>query len=209
MLQMIQGKPLIIWTLIATQKWEGVEVVVATDDERILHVVQGAGYQGMMTPSDLPSGTDRVAWVARKKNHGGAVVNWQGDEPALDWRAAEKATGLLDRFDIGTLCAPYQGRIENENRVKVQMSDRGEAIAFGRRPIAPPHWEHIGLYACRAAALEKWVSAPPTPNERRFNLEQLRAMELGLRIGVAPIPSAPVGVNERSDIDRLPSLAKL
>lgn len=209
MLHPIGGRPLIAWTVEAALAYEGAAVVVATDDERIAEAAKAAGAEVEMTAADLASGTDRVAAAARRRGWEGDVLNWQGDEPTLSATDAAAAVGLLDRFEIGTLAAPFRGDLADPHRVKVSIGPGGRASGFSRRAFPSrrrgesPPLEHVGIYACRAPALAAWVAAEATPRERAEGLEQLRAMDLGLTIGVAEIPEAPVGVNVPGDVARV------
>lgn len=207
MLHPIHGRPLVAWTVAAALECAGARVVVATDDERIAAAAEAAGAEALMTAPDLPSGTDRVAAAARSLSWPGPVLNWQGDEPLLRAADALAAVSLLDRFAVGTLAAPFVGDPADPNRVKVARAAVGAALDFSRSPLpAADPLEHVGVYAYTPAALTAWVAAPPSPREQAEGLEQLRALEMGLTLGVALIAAAPAGVNVPADLERVAPL---
>ncbi len=202
------------------------EVLVATDDERIRDACRAFGAEVEMTSPDHPSGTDRIAEVAgcRGWPDDAVIVNLQGDEPLLPPQLVlQVATLLLDdpSADLGTLCAPI-GSLEeflDPNVVKLVTQRDGSALYFSRAPIP---WcrdgaasglssqqrhdgalRHLGLYAYRSAALRRLAAAPPTELERLERLEQLRALQIGLRILVAPAVAEPgPGVDTPEDLTR-------
>ena len=145
------------------------------------------------------------------------MVNLQGDLPTLDPGLPGRALGLLDTADvaIGTLAAPItESREESDpNVVKAvtasegepSVGGRGRALYFSRAQVPAgngPLWHHIGLYAWRREALEQFVALPPSPLERRERLEQLRALEAGMRIDVAFVDTVPLGVDTPADLER-------
>lgn len=191
------------------------EVIVATDDERIAAVVRGFGGRVRMTRADHLSGTDRLAEVAATLDCD-VVVNVQGDEPLLDPRALTEAvapfadpavlmTTLYRRID-----AP--GDLTNPNVVKVVVDRAGFALYFSRAPIPfqrdprggyPPLYRHIGLYAYRRTTLLVLASLDATPLERTESLEQLRALEHGIRIKAVETAYDSLGVDTPEDLDRV------
>jgi 3-deoxy-manno-octulosonate cytidylyltransferase (CMP-KDO synthetase) len=211
----IAGKPMIVHVLRRAEAAEVGPVVVATDSEVIATAVEKAGGRAVMTSSDHPSGSDRVfeALTSADPDHRARIiVNVQGDLPMLaaeDLRAA--LSPLQDAaVDIATLAAEIRDENEriNPNVVKVVGSPIGpkrlRALYF-TRATAPagegPLYHHIGLYAYRRAALERFVGLPPSPLEQRERLEQLRALEAGLRIDVAIVESVPLGVDTPEDLE--------
>ncbi len=191
------------------------EIVVASDSEHVLEVIRAAGFRGVLT-GEHPSGTDRVAAVARRpefRNHE-VIVNVQGDEPFLP---AEALSGALDRLHragdaIGTSAVPITpDEARDPNRVKVVVTGTGQALYFSRAPIPWPRdgaergsfWQHLGVYACTREALLAWTAAPRTLLEETEHLEQLRALECGLSLGVAllPTPARP-GIDTPADLHR-------
>jgi 3-deoxy-manno-octulosonate cytidylyltransferase (CMP-KDO synthetase) len=212
----IAGEPMIVHVLRRARAAAIGEVVVATDSEAVAACVEKAGGCAIMTRADHVSGSDRIfeALAAADPSHRcGVVVNVQGDLPTLapaDIRAALRP--LEDPgVDIATLAAAITRAEErsNPNVVKVVGSPIGaqrlRALYFTRAE-APwgegPLYHHIGLYAYRRAALERFVSLPPSALEQREKLEQLRALEAGMRIDVAIVDSVPLGVDTPEDLAR-------
>jgi 3-deoxy-manno-octulosonate cytidylyltransferase (CMP-KDO synthetase) len=202
-LVMIAGAPMIV------QVWRravasGVgEVAVACDGNDIADAITKVGGQAVLTDPDLPSGSDRIyaalTQIDAEKNYD-VVINLQGDMPTIDPHIIKKAAALLDNpaVDIGTLAAPIDHKRDLEDKavVKVKMDKEGRAVSFSRTASGePPYYHHIGIYAYRRTALEKFVSLPPSPLEQKEKLEQLRAMEAGMRIDVAIVDAAPIGVD--------------
>jgi 3-deoxy-manno-octulosonate cytidylyltransferase (CMP-KDO synthetase) len=206
------------------------EVLVATDDERIAGAVRDprgrSSRIALLTDPSLPSGTDRVAAVARERGWDDAtiVVNVQGDEPFVPPALIDQAAALLERdpgASIATLAAPVESLQEflDPNVVKVVVADDGSALYFSRAPIP---WSrdgakgglanqsrfegalrHVGIYAYRVGALKRITAMSPSTLELCERLEQLRALQAGLRIVVAvgAVPTGP-GVDTEHDLDR-------
>jgi 3-deoxy-manno-octulosonate cytidylyltransferase (CMP-KDO synthetase) len=204
----ISGRPLIEWVYRrATDVPGAASVVVATDDERIAKVVRAFGGNVTMTRAEHRTGTDRVAEVAASL-HVGVVVNLQGDEPVFDPSMVVDMVGRLGAdsdVDIVTACHPIENEEDfgNPNVVKVVVDARGRALYFSRSPIpsgGAPALRHVGVYAFRREALERFASLEPTPLEVCERLEQLRALENGMTIGVIAIEKATAGVDVPSDI---------
>lgn len=209
----IAGTPMIVHVLRRAAAAKLGEAVVATDSEAIATAVEKSGRRAIMTRSDHVSGSDRIceALEALDPEHRiGVIVNVQGDLPTIepaDIRAA--LVPLADpAVDIATLAAVITDPAEksNPNVVKVTgaMVDpqRMQAKSFTRADAtgAGPHYHHIGLYAYRRAALERFVKLPPSANERRERLEQLRALDAGMRIDVAIVKSVPLGVDTPEEL---------
>ena len=195
-------------------------VLVATDDDRIARAVAGFGGAVVMTRRDHPSGTDRIAEVARGLACD-IIVNVQGDEPALDPAAIEAAVAPLSADPsvmMGTLGTRLDASadLENPNTVKVLVDRQGFALYFTRAP-APYRREagealtgvlrHIGLYVYRREFLLTLASLPRTPLERIESLEQLRALEHGYRIRVVETSYTSVSVDTPEDLERVRRLA--
>ena len=222
----LAGKPMIQWV------WEGAgqcpsvdEVIVATDDERIAAAVAGFGGHAVMTRADHPTGTDRLAEVARQLASD-LIVNVQGDEPLIDPAMIEAALGPLlrdERIPMGTLQTPLTSLEEyrNPNVVKVVTDRKGFALYFSRAPIPYPrdfaaglsaNWrrlasaKHVGLYVYRRDFLLDYPHLPATPLEQQENLEQLRALEHGYRIFVAETPLVGCGVDTPEDLVKVEQL---
>lgn len=191
-------------------------VIVATDSTEVAEAVTAAGHRAVMTSPDHASGSDRIFEALNVSGHGGTarvVVNVQGDLPTIDPAQIRQAVDLLDdaAVDIGTLAAEIHLEAErtSPNVVKVVGSPlsptRLRALYF-TRATAPwgegPLYHHIGLYAYRREALERFVAAPPSALESRERLEQLRALEMGMRIDVEIVGGVPLGVDVPEDLER-------
>jgi 3-deoxy-manno-octulosonate cytidylyltransferase (CMP-KDO synthetase) len=190
-------------------------VLVATDDQRIADVVRGFGGECVMTASDHPTGTDRLAEVADLLglSADAIVVNVQGDEPLLPASAIHQVASMLETHpeaSIATLCEPIQdeSEIDDPNQVKVVRSQSGRALYFSRSRIPGhptqangTHFRHIGLYAYRAGFLRDFATWRPTPLEQFERLEQLRALEHDRLIQVdVALESIPPGVDTEQDL---------
>ncbi len=210
----IAGEPMIVHVMRRAEAARLGPVVVATDSDVIAACVEKAGGRAVMTRSDHASGSDRIFEALQVAASGaGIVVNVQGDLPTLapaDIAAAIEP--LADpAVDIATLAAEIDRTEErtDPNVVKVVGSQIGRrrlrALYFTRAP-APfgegPLYHHIGLYAYRRAALARFVALPPSPLEMREGLEQLRALEAGMRIDVTVVDSVPLGVDTPEDLER-------
>jgi 3-deoxy-manno-octulosonate cytidylyltransferase (CMP-KDO synthetase) len=211
----IAGAPMIVHVLRRAEAAAVGPVVVATDSEAIAAAVEKAGGRAIMTRADHASGSDRIFEALEAidpERRAATIVNVQGDLPTIapaDIRAA--LSPLADpAVDIGTLAAEIvrAGERSDPNVVKVV----GSPVAPGRlralyftRATAPagegPLYHHIGLYAYRRAALERFVRLPPSPLEQRERLEQLRALEAGMRIDVAVIDAVPLGVDTPAELE--------
>ncbi len=212
----ILGEPMIVhvWRR-AVESTVG-EVVVATDDNAILNAIEQAGGRCVMTRSDHKSGSDRIFEALQQVDPDGqfeTIVNLQGDLPSLDPLLVKACIApLADKdVDIATLGVEIDNDEErtNPNVVKIVGTPLGEkrlrALYF-TRTTAPygegPHYHHIGIYAYRRAALERFVSASPSTLELREKLEQLRALENGMRIDVALVDTIPLGVDTPADLEK-------
>jgi 3-deoxy-manno-octulosonate cytidylyltransferase (CMP-KDO synthetase) len=186
---------------------------VATDSEAVAAAVEKAGGRAIMTRSDHASGSDRIYEALEAldpERRIGIVVNVQGDLPTLDPADIRAAFAPLSdpAVDIATLAATItdESELTNPNVVKAigppALSDRFRAATFTRANAAGPgpHFHHIGLYAYRRAALERFVKLPPSANEQREKLEQLRALDAGMRIDVAIVKSVPLGVDTPEEL---------
>jgi 3-deoxy-manno-octulosonate cytidylyltransferase (CMP-KDO synthetase) len=197
--------------------------VVATDSERVAEVCRSFGAPVEITSTSHPSGTDRVAEVAERPEFAdfGVIANIQGDEPLLQEVHLGAAISLVrdDRWEIGTCATPlldYDTR-RDPAAVKVVRATGGRALYFSRAPIPyqhdgkpaleklgrEPFLRHIGIYAYSREALARWVAMAPTPLEQLEDLEQLRPLEAGLRIGVAVVGAADHGVDTPADAARM------
>ena len=211
----IAGLPMIVHVLRRAEAARIGRVVVATDSDDIARAVTGHGGEAVMTRADHPSGSDRIFEALQALDPAGeidTVINVQGDLPTIapgDIRAV--LAPLADpAVDIATLAAVISRDEEhtNPNVVKIVGSPltpaRLRALYF-TRATAPygdgPRYHHIGLYAYRRPALERFVALPPSPLEMREKLEQLRALEAGMRIDVTVVDTVPLGVDTPDDLE--------
>jgi len=212
----IAGEPMIVHVWRRAIEAGCGPVVVVADAEAICDAVRGAGGEALMTSPDHQSGSDRVFEAVRRLDPSAAldtIVNLQGDLPTLHPGLVRACLGALEHgeADIGTIAAKITRDEErtDPNVVKVVGSPLGartlRALYF-TRATAPygegPLYHHIGIYAYRRAALKRFVSLPPSPLETRERLEQLRALEAGLRIHVALVDTVPLGVDTPADLVR-------
>ena len=233
-LAMLAGKPLVAWVVEAVRRAKSLDdVFVATDDARIVAAVERCGGKAVMTPSELPSGTDRIACAARSYLGGefaddDILVNIQGDEPLIDPALVDALAGRLKgdaRWQMATAVAPIR-RVEDfaaKTVVKVVLDRDDGALYFSRAPIPcdrdlPPRPEtfaaqpsslyvrHLGIYAYRGGFLKRYIDEPPCALEQTEKLEQLRALWLGARIAVVRTADEGVGVDTPEDAARVEKL---
>lgn len=221
----LPGKPLaeIAGVAMIVQVWRRAveaglgDVIVATDSQQIVQTIEAAGGRAVMTRADHQSGSDRVFEAVERIDPGGryeVIVNLQGDLPTLDPALVRRCAEALSAsgVDIATLAAQITVEEErtNPNVVKaigtpVSGGEQLRALYF-TRATAPygegPLYHHIGIYAYRRAALQRFVSLPPSPLELRERLEQLRALEAGMTIRVAIVDTVPLGVDTPADLER-------
>jgi 3-deoxy-manno-octulosonate cytidylyltransferase (CMP-KDO synthetase) len=211
----IHGAPMIVHVWHRAREADIGEAVVATDSEAVATAVEKAGGRAVMTSADHPSGSDRIyeALEALDPEHRvGTIVNVQGDLPTVAPADIRAALGPLKdpAVDIATLAAVIREPAELTNPSVVKA--HGTPVAPGRLRATTftradakgpgPHYHHIGLYAYRRAALERFVKLPPSANEQRERLEQLRALDAGMRIDIAIVDSVPLGVDTPEDLDK-------
>jgi 3-deoxy-manno-octulosonate cytidylyltransferase (CMP-KDO synthetase) len=213
----IGGVPMIVRVWRRAMAAETGRVVVAADSEEIIAAVRQAGGEAVMTRPDHASGSDRVFEAVNHVDPEGdfeIILNLQGDLPTLEPRlAVDCVAPLLDKGpDIATIAAEIKDAAErtNPNVVKVvgtptAVPGRLRALLF-TRATAPygdgPLYHHIGIYAFRRTALERFVSLRPSALEKREKLEQLRALENGMRIDVTLVDTVPLGVDTPDDLER-------
>ena len=229
----IAGKPMLQWVYEHANAAQAAEVLIATDDERIVAGARAFGAPAsalIMTSASHASGTDRVAEVARVRgwSDGQIVVNVQGDEPLLPPQLVRQVALLLEQYpqaDLATLSTPVTslGDFLDPNVVKVVADASQRALYFSRAPIPWPRdgavgglqsqtqWQgaqrHIGLYAYRVGALQRMAAMPASPLEIAEKLEQLRALEAGFDIRVAGSEVLPgPDVNTIDDLERAGAL---
>jgi len=210
LLREVAGKPLLAWVVEAARACPQLDrILVAADSEEVADLCRTLNIPVELTPPDLPSGTDRLHAVAQLHD-ADIYVNIQGDEPLL---RPEHIAALLRPFahahvDVSTLkvrCTPEN--IANPNAVKVVTAADGRALYFSRAAIpydrdgaSPPYWKHIGLYAYRKAALNRFPTLPTSQLELAERLEQLRFLENGLNIYVEPTDFDTIGVDTEADL---------
>jgi 3-deoxy-manno-octulosonate cytidylyltransferase (CMP-KDO synthetase) len=227
----IAGKPLILWVVEQALMASTVaRAIVATDDQRILDTVRAAGFEARMTSADHASGTDRVAEVARDLNVE-VIVNVQGDEPLIDPETIDRAVLSLVGYDQARMATTSESisdaaEVLNPAVVKVVVNDEGFATSFSRNPIPWPNQavekhgsidaalrnepallfsfrKHTGLYVYRREFLLEFAGWPQAESERRESLEQLRALDRGVKIKVVAAKSPSIGVDTMEDLERV------
>ncbi len=214
-LALIKGRPLIehVWRQ-ARKAGSLNRLIVATDDERIKSAVEAFGGEAVLTPVECVSGTDRIAKVVERIPCD-VVVNIQGDEPFLIPQYLDKVVSPFqaDRHLLmATLAAPLPAKdLHNPNAVKVVTDREGYALYFSRAPIPFPREDdqarkadhaklHLGIYAYHRSVLLRFAQMPRTPLEQTEKLEQLRALEHGIRIKVVPVRRATLSVDTPEDL---------
>jgi 3-deoxy-manno-octulosonate cytidylyltransferase (CMP-KDO synthetase) len=227
----VGGKPMVVRVAERAQRSGASEVLVATDDARIAHIVEAHGHTAIMTRRDHATGTDRIAEVVARRRYGARriVVNVQGDEPLIPPRLIREVAANLDAHReaaIATACHPIADAAElaDPNVVKVVFDREGYALYFSRAaipyardahrrsaaatlrnmPAGLPAYRHIGIYAYRCAFLREYAKLQPAAIERFEALEQLRALAHGYRISVAITRTAPPpGIDTPADLARV------
>jgi len=221
----IAGKPMVVHVADRAQASGAAEVWVATDDPRVLQAVIAHGHQCLMTAADHPSGTDRIAEVARSRGWSDdwIVVNVQGDEPCIAPELIRDVAQMLARHEeavMSTACHPVHRAQDlfDPNCVKVVLDAQGDALYFSRAtipwardafaadraaiPSGLPIYRHIGIYGYRCGFLKRYPTLEAPAIERFEALEQLRALWHGYKISVAVTEHAPeAGVDTPADLD--------
>jgi len=233
---LIAGKPLIVWVAERAAAASTISrTIVATDDNRIVDAVNAAGFDAAITRADHLSGTDRVAEVAHNLRTE-IVVNVQGDEPLIDPATIDRAVNaLLDdpSAQMATTCEAIGEAADVLNRsiVKATIDKQDYATAFSRNPIPFPNQavekygsieaalgaepallslfrKHTGLYAYRREFLLQFASWPPSKSEQEESLEQLRALDRGVKIKVVEAASPSIGVDTIEDLERVQAIVE-
>ncbi len=217
----IAGRPMIVHVMRRAESAGVGPVIVACGEVEIADVVTAAGGRAVMTDPDLPSGSDRMHAALQEIDPAGVhdvAINLQGDLPAIDPQMIAAVLAPLDdaAVDIATLVAATDDAEErrNPNVVKAAVAFGpgarvGPALYFSRTAIPSgdgPLYHHIGIYAFRRAALDRFVTLPPGVLEQRERLEQLRALEAGMRMGAALVDGIPFGVDTPEDLERARAL---
>lgn len=216
----IAGRPMIVAVLERAREAGFPRIAVAAAEPEICEAVIAAGGEAVLTRADHPSGSDRIFEALQALDPDGrhdAVINLQGDLPTLEPEAIRAVAAALETSgaDIATLAAPCaEEDRDNPNVVKAVVSLTEDAVTgralYFTRATAPygagPLYHHIGIYAYRRAALERFVALPPSPLETREKLEQLRALEAGMTIAVAIVGGVPLGVDTPHDLEKARAL---
>ncbi len=219
-LAMLAGKPLVAWVVEAVKKAKSLdEVIVATDDGRIAEAVAQYGGKAVMTPSELPSGTDRIACAAGDFADDDILVNIQGDEPLIDPALVDSLAMKLKgdaKWDMATAVTPIKSAADlaAKSVVKVVLDRDMGAMYFSRSPIpcdrdheadlaSGLYVRHLGIYAYRGAFLKRYIAEPQCELEKTEKLEQLRALWMGAKIAVVKTDDEGVGVDTPEDAERV------
>lgn len=227
----IAGKPLVVWVAERARAATSISrTIVATDDPRIADAVIAAGFDAVITRADHLSGTDRIAEVAHNLS-ADIIVNLQGDEPLIDPETINRAVNALiedSSAQMSTTCEPITeaADVANPSVVKVTFDENGYATGFARSPIPFPNQavdnygsleaaleadpallltfrKHTGLYAYRRDFLLKFARWPASESEKRESLEQLRALDRGVKIRVVEAVAPSIGVDTPDDLERV------
>jgi len=212
----IHGLPMIVHVWRRAMEAKVGQVLVAAAENEIAEVVRAHGGDAIVTEPNLPSGSDRIAAALRMRDPRGKyefVLNLQGDLPVIDPLAIQRClAGLVNEaVDISTIAAPIAdpADVANPNIVKAIAPLDGEReVAFARDFVrrigpehAPPYWHHIGLYAYRRQALERFVALPVSRREEERRLEQMRALDNGMKIAVVRVDTVPLGVDTAAELE--------
>jgi 3-deoxy-manno-octulosonate cytidylyltransferase (CMP-KDO synthetase) len=227
----IAGKPLIVWVAERARAASTISrTIVATDDPRIVDAVNAAGFDAVITRADHATGTDRIAEVAHNLR-ADIIVNVQGDEPLIDPQTIDRAVNALIEDRDAQMSTTWESITEeadatNPSVVKVTFDKNGYATNFSRNPISNQtaakdgsnesssegsgllfdFKKHTGLYAYRRDFLLAFARWPPSENERKESLEQLRALDRGVKIKVVEAASPSIGVDTLADLERVRSM---
>lgn len=219
-LAVLAGKPLVAWVVDAVKKAKSLDdVIVATDDLRIRDAVEAHGGRAVMTPSELPSGTDRIAYAAGDFADDDILVNIQGDEPLIDPGLIDNLVARMKsdlKWDMATAVSPIRtgSDLAAKTVVKVVLDRDDGALYFSRCPIPCDrdhepdlagglYVRHLGIYAYRGSFLKRYIAEPPCALELTEKLEQLRALWMGGKIAVIRTEDQGVGVDTPEDAERV------
>lgn len=215
------GKPIIQWVWEKGSKCSGIDrVIVATDDERIYNACKNFGAEVEMTSNSHKSGSDRIAEVASRHQEIAYIINLQGDEPLIEPANIELVRqGVVEdnTADISTLVREIKDEeeVNNPNLVKCVFDLNGYAMYFSRSKIPyernigkSKFYGHLGIYGYKKEALFKMTKSEQTPCEMAESLEQLRALQNGMKIKVAVVDNIPVGIDTLEDFDKFKSMVE-
>ena len=212
------GKPIIQWVYEKAKQAKEVDaVIVATDDERIFNAVKAFGGDVEMTSVNHKCGSDRIKEVADRHEDFEYIINLQGDEPMIkvDYIEAVIDGVKNHKADISTLICPIKDKedVEKPQLVKCVIDNNGFALYFSRSKIPfernenpAPFYGHIGIYGYTREALVKMTTSPQTPLEIAESLEQLRALQMGMKIKTAIVNEKPVGIDTKEDFEEFERL---
>ena len=206
------GKPIVQWVWERTKASKADEVIVASDSEEVIRAVQAFGGNAQMTSPNHPSGSDRI-WEVASKLDCDIIINVQGDEPFMEPTVIDQLIDVMQETpapDMATVVVPSTREqiANNPNSPKVVVSADNTALYFSRSPIPflreggtdMPLYKHWGIYAYSRAALSKFVSLPESPLEKCEKLEQLRALENGMKIKVIKTDFQSIGIDTPEDL---------
>lgn len=211
----INGLPMIVHVWRRAVEARIGHVLVAAAESAIATAIRDAGGDAIITEANLPSGSDRVAEALALRDYDNRfehIVNLQGDLPTIDPLSVRRCLAGLtnEQVDISTLAAKITADEDrnNPNVVKAIAPLKDREVAFARdfvRVLSPeheaPHWHHIGIYAYRREALNRFVSLPPSAREKERKLEQMRALDNGMKIAVVAVETVPLGVDAPADLE--------
>ncbi len=209
----IHGKPMIVHVWERAVAADIGPVVVAAGDSIICEVIGERGGRCVLTDPKIPKGSDRIHVALKEIDPGrehDVVVNMQGDQPTIEPGVLKKLLGPLDNqdVDVATLVVPFDKNVEDPNIVKVVMSGTGDqtgrCIYFSRQavPHLGPYFYHLGFYAYRREALDRYAELPRSGLELSEDLEQLRCLEAGLRYDATIVDTAPISVDTAEDLEK-------
>lgn len=211
----VNGKPIIQWVYEKAQASKLADmIIVATDDERIFNAVKTFGGEVEMTSADHKCGSDRIREVVERHPEISYIVNLQGDEPLIKPESIDAVARNVqedEKADISTLVRilKTEEEINNPNLVKCVIDNNGFAMYFSRSKIpyerntgVATFYGHLGIYGYKREALLKMTSLPQTPLEKTESLEQLRALENGMKIKTSVVDFVPVGIDTLEDLEK-------
>lgn len=211
----VMGKPVIQWVYEKAQQAKLADmIIVATDDKRIFDCVKSFGGEVEMTSVEHKCGSDRIMEVVSRHPEISHICNLQGDEPLIKPESIDAVIKNVkddDKADISTLIRVLtdEEEINNPNLVKCVIDNNGFALYFSRSKIPfernaciAKFYGHLGIYGYKRSALEAMTTLPQTPLERTESLEQLRALENGMRIKTSVVDFVPVGIDTREDLEK-------
>lgn len=216
----VNDKPIIQWVYEKAKSVKSADVViVATDDERIYDAVKAFGGEVEMTSNEHKCGSDRIKEVADRHEDFEYIINLQGDEPMIKQEMIEAVIDGVKNHnaDISTLIRPIEDKneVENPNLVKCVIDNNGFALYFSRSKIPferkenpTPFYGHIGIYGYTRKALTTMTTSPQTPLEISESLEQLRALQMGMRIKTSIVNEKPVGIDTMEDFENFKKLVE-